>query len=185
MEDTSYIKLFRKILKSPIWDNEKALKVWIWCLLKATHKERDQLVGKQLVHLKKGQFVTGRKSASDDLGINDRTIYDYLKLLKKLNMISINSNNKFSVVSIEKWEDYQIEELKINNKPTTNEQQINTNKNVKNNLYLFIFNKYREELQKAKFYQRMKIIKRIRNSEEYKNLSIEEQKKLDTELLTK
>lgn len=183
MEDTSYIKLFRKILKSPIWDNEKALKVWIWCLLKATHKERDQLVGKQLVHLEKGQFVTGRKTASDELGINDRTIYDYLKLLKKLNMISINSNNKFSVISIEKWEDYQIEELKINNKATTNEQQINTNKNVKK-LYLFIFNKYKEQIQQAKLYQRMKIIREIRNSDEYKQLSFEEQKMLDMELMS-
>ncbi len=183
MEDTSYIKLFRKILKSPIWENEKALKVWIWCLLKATHKERDQLVGKQLVHLEKGQFVTGRKKAAEELNMNDRTIYDYFKLLKKLHMISINSNNKFSVVSIEKWEDYQIEELKINNKSTTNQQQINTNKNVKK-LYLIIFNKYKEQIREAKFHQRMKIIREIRNSDEYKNLSIEEQKMLDMELMT-
>ena len=183
MEDTSYIKLFRKILKSPIWDNEKALKVWIWCLLKATHKERDQLVGKQLVHLKKGQFVTGRKSASEELGINDRTIYDYLKLLKKLNMISINSNNKFSVVSVEKWEDYQVEELKINNKPTTNEQQINTNKNVKN-IYLYLFNKYSEAVKEAKFSQRIRILAELRKTAEYGLLNTDEKERIFNELMT-
>ena len=53
MENKSYIKLFRKLLESPIFENEIALKVWIWCLLKATHKEREQLVGHQLVYLKK------------------------------------------------------------------------------------------------------------------------------------
>ena len=46
-----YIKLYRKLLESPIFQNEKALKVWIWCLCKATHKEIDVLVGRQLVHL--------------------------------------------------------------------------------------------------------------------------------------
>ena len=183
MEDTSYIKLFRKILNSPIWENEKALKVWIWCLLKATHKERDQLVGKQLVHLKKGQFVTGRKSASNDLGINDRTIYDYLKLLKKLNMISINSNNKFSIISVEKWEDYQIEELKNNNKSTTNEQQMNTNKNVKN-IYLYLYNKYSEKLKDVKFHERVKILNEMKNTIEYGQLDLEEKDKIFSELMS-
>lgn len=84
MEDISYIKLFRKLLNSPIFDNEKALKIWIWCLLKATHKERIQLVGQQKVELKKGQFVFGRKVASKELKMTQSTIYKYIKLLEKL-----------------------------------------------------------------------------------------------------
>ena len=87
MEDTGYIKLFRKLLLSPIFENEKALKVWIWCLLKATHTEREQLVGRQIVHLEKGQFIFGRKKASKELKIKERTLYDYLKLLEQLSMI--------------------------------------------------------------------------------------------------
>lgn len=137
MENLSYIKLFRKLLKSPIFENEKALKIWIWCLLKATHTDRQQLVGQQIVDLKKGDFVFGRNKASEELKMNESTIYKYIKLLEKLQMISIKSNNKFSVVSIEKWEEYQIDDLKNNNKVTTKEQQSNTNKNVKNvnNIY--------------------------------------------------
>ncbi len=61
MEDETWIKLYRKILKSPIWENEKVLKVWIWCLVKATHVERIQLVGQQSVLLEKGQFVFRQK----------------------------------------------------------------------------------------------------------------------------
>lgn len=89
MEET-WIKLYRKIMKSPIWENEKALKIWIWCLLKATHEEREQLVGQQVVELKKGQFVFGRKKASDELQMNENTIYRYIKLLKKIR----NDNSK-------------------------------------------------------------------------------------------
>lgn len=132
MEDDTWIKLYRKLLKSPIFDNEKALKIWIWCLLKATHKDRNQLVGLQIVKLKNGQFVFGRKKASEELKMKESTIYKYISLLKKLQMIDIKSNNKFSVVSIEKWESYQTNEVKGNNKGTTKEQQRNTNKNVKN-----------------------------------------------------
>lgn len=77
-------------MKSPIWENEKALKIWIWCLLKATHEEREQLVGQQVVELKKGQFVFGRKKASDELQMNENTIYRYIKLLEKIR----NDNNK-------------------------------------------------------------------------------------------
>lgn len=87
MENSSYIKLFRKLLNSPIFENEKALKIWIWCLLKATHKEREQLIGRQIVHLEKGQFVFGRKKASEELKMKERTLYDYLKLLEQLSMI--------------------------------------------------------------------------------------------------
>lgn len=132
MENVSYIKLFRKLLNSPIFENEKALKIWIWCLLKATHIEREQLVGQQIAKLKKGEFVFGRSKASEELKMTESTVYKYIKLLEKLQMISINSNTKFSVISIEKWEEYQVEELKNNNKVTTEEQQSNTNKNVKN-----------------------------------------------------
>ena len=128
MEDKSYIKLFRKLLKSPIWENEKALKIWLWCLLKATHIEREQLVGQQIVQLEKGQFIFGREKASEELNMTESTVYKYIKLLEKLQMIRIKSNNRFSVVTVEKWEDYQIEDLKSNNKITTTFSKNDTKK---------------------------------------------------------
>lgn len=117
--DKSWIKLYRNLLYSPIFENEKGLKIWIWCLLKATHIDRNQLVGQQIVELKKGQFVFGRKKASEELKMTESVIYKYIKLLEKLEMISMKSNNKFSVVTVKKWEDYQLEDLKSNNKVTT------------------------------------------------------------------
>jgi len=181
MENTSYIKLFRKLLSSPIFENEKALKIWIWCLLKATHKEREQLVGHQIVCLEKGQFVFGRKKASEELLMNENTIYKYIKLLEKLQMISINSNNKFSIVTIEKWEDYQVKELKDNNKVTTKEQQNNTNKNVKN-IYNYLFNKYIGRIRKEP-YRYIQIIGELKATADYGLLTSEEQNNLYIDLL--
>lgn len=180
MENETWIKLYRKLLVSPIFENEKALKVWIWCMLKATHIKREQLVGKQIVHLEKGQFVTGRKKASDELRMKDRTVYDYFKLLEELHMISINSNNKFSVITVEKWEDYQGIKQQDNNETTTNQQQINTNKNVKN-IYLYLFNKYKVENRRS-FSEYMKKTKALREDEKWNLLSKEEQTKLMSEI---
>ena len=119
MENKSWIKLYRKLLQSPIFENEKALKIWIWCLCKATHKGITQLVGQQIIELNTGQFIFGREKASEELKMTESTVYKYIKLLEKLQMISIKSNNKFSIVSIDNWEEYQGEEQQKNNKRTT------------------------------------------------------------------
>lgn len=47
-----WIKIHRKLLESNVFDNEKALKVWLWCLLKATHKDQKPIIGLQIVKLK-------------------------------------------------------------------------------------------------------------------------------------
>lgn len=135
-----WIRLYRQLLESPVFENEKALKIWIWCLLKATHTDREQLVGLKVVNLQKGQFIFGRKKASEELNINENTIYKYIKMLEQLEMITTNSNTKFTIITIRKWDEYQYigeeeittEEQQNNSGVTTKEQQNNTNKNVKN-----------------------------------------------------
>ena len=37
---TGWIKLHRKLLDSPIFQNEKLFKVFAYCLMKASHKDR-------------------------------------------------------------------------------------------------------------------------------------------------
>jgi hypothetical protein len=131
-----YIKLYRKLLENAIFQNEKLLKVFIWCLLKASHKEHEQLVGLQKIILQPGQFIYGRLKAAEELRLKESTVNKYMTWLKNDEIINIKSSNKYSLVSIEKWELYQIEESESNskndNKGTTKEQQSNTNKNVKN-----------------------------------------------------
>lgn len=131
-----WIKLHRKILDNAIFDNADLLKVWIWCLLKATHEDYTQIVGLQTVELTKGQFITGRFKGAEELKLNPSTFYKYLKVLEKLNMIVLNSNNKMTVVTVANWGKYQLDENEScqqnNNNVTTKEQQSNTNKNNKN-----------------------------------------------------
>lgn len=136
-DNNGWVKLHRKLLKSEVFRNEKLLKVWVWCLLKATHQEYEQLVGLQVVPLAKGQFIYGRKSASKELDINESTIRKYMKTLELMGCISVKSTNKYSVVTVEKWTLYQCDEgesyQQSANKVPTECQQSTTNKNKKNN----------------------------------------------------
>lgn len=129
---------------SPIWLDPDLFRLWMYCLMKASHKERTILVDKQEVYLKPGQFVTGRFSLHQEFnkGIpprkqtKDTTLWSWLKRLEKMGNLDIKPSNKYSVVSIVNWDEYQItlttEPQQIDNRLTTEPQQIDTNKNVNN-----------------------------------------------------
>ena len=88
-----------------------------------------------------------------------------MQSLKSLQMCDINSNNKFSVVTIRKWEDYQIKELKnnnyFNNEPTTNQH-----KQECKEYYINLFNKYKERNRK-RFKSKNEILKRAKRKRKY------------------
>jgi len=135
-----YIKLYRKLMDSPVWSDPHYLKIWMYCLMKASHKKREVLIGNQVVELEPGQFITGRNSLANELNKgmkpsqkqSEISWWRYLNNLQKWEMLNINKTNKYSVVSIVKWCEYQESEQQVNNKRTTDEQQMNTNKNGKN-----------------------------------------------------
>lgn len=143
-----FIKIHRRLMQSGVWQDPHYLKLWVYCLLRANYKEREQLIGNKMVKLNRGTFITGRLSLAEDMNKgmvreqqkNDLTWWRYLKNLEKWGMLNIKSNNKFSVVTIDKYDFYQssnddVEQLleqQVNNKRTTDEQPLNTDKNLKN-----------------------------------------------------
>ncbi|MCY9153679.1 replication protein [Bacillus haynesii] len=137
---SGWIKLHRKIKENPIFANSDMFKLWALCLIKATHKEHDQLVGNQMVKLLPGEFVTGRHELASEFNegvkpsekVSSSTVWRYMKNFEKWQMLNIKSGNKFSVISITNWSEYQQNEQQVNSKWTASEQQVNTNKNVKN-----------------------------------------------------
>lgn len=129
MSNQGWIKLHRKILQNPILSDPYFLKLWIYCLLKASHQDGQQLVGNQLVEIKRGQFITGRKALFRDFNndikpskqISESTLWRMLLTLESTQMLNIKKTNKYSIVTVTNWITYQ-----------QNEQIINTNRNVKN-----------------------------------------------------
>lgn len=130
--DKSWIKLYRDLLDSEIFSSEKGLKVWIWCLLKANHEETTFFVGMQKVELLEGQFIFGRKKASEELHMSPTTVVNWMRTLKQDSYLDIKTTNKYSVITIKKWNEFQKMDNKLYNRKTTERQQKDTYKNDKN-----------------------------------------------------
>jgi biotin operon repressor len=135
--DQGYFKCWRKIINSQVFNNEGLLKVWIWCLAKASYKNRcvKFMTGKGGVdiNIEPGQFVFGRDSASKELGMPPSTIWKRMEKLKNIGNLNIESNRQYSLILINNWHTYQEEKFKSNIESnyqgTGKEQARNTNKN--------------------------------------------------------
>ena len=144
MSKQGYIKLYRQITDTPVWADSDKLKLWLMCLMKATHDEKTQVVGNQIIELKAGQFITGRSALSDEFNrdvkkdrrVDGLTLFRWLGLFEKMEMLNIKKTNKYSLITVLNWDKYQGQrtsnEQQLNNKRTSDEQQLNTNKNDKN-----------------------------------------------------
>ena len=121
-----YVRLWRKSLDAGWIRNHKLWAFWTYCLLKATHKEFDAIVGLQVVHLMPGQFIFGLHVASKETGLTIREIRTIIDFLRKAENMTIKTTNKFSVITIINWPTYQGEEIKndkLNDKQRANKGQ--------------------------------------------------------------
>ena len=130
--NTGWISLYRKIRNSPVYSDPALLKLWLHCLLKATHVEYEQLIGNAEITLQPGQFITGRDALADEynrgvvqssLMVKPLSLWRRLKILEKKQMLNIKTNNKYSVITVLNWNEYQQSEQRMNNKRTTNEHK--------------------------------------------------------------
>jgi hypothetical protein len=115
---TGFVLLFRQSIDSEVFSDPYLWHLFSWCLLKANYKTktyRGELVPR-------GSFVCGRHSASEQLGIAGGTWYDRMKKLEAMGCVSIKSNSRFTVITVEKYEQYQAGDGTANNEPTTNQQ---------------------------------------------------------------
>ena len=71
---------------------------------------------------------------------------------------------------------------KIGNKTTTKQQQNNT-ENKDNNIYLYLYNKYKEQIEKEPN-RVVQIISRMKETTDYEMLTLEEQDKLFYDLMS-
>lgn len=135
-----WISLYRSITEHVVFQDAEVFKVWVWILMSVSFRDKTILVGKQVVNLSAGQFVFGRKTASQMLNMSESKVYRIVKTLKEMGCIQIDANRGFSIITVENWGKYQGDELKLNKRRTDVEQKVNTtnkenNLNNINNLY--------------------------------------------------
>lgn len=122
-----WISIYRKIIDNPIFDNPRGLKIWLWCLLKANRLPKNVLLGRQLIHLKAGQFIFGSTSAGEQLKMSKSTIHFWMNYLKVERYIERKTTNKYSIVTILNYQDYQTVERKVERTPNAKRMLNETN----------------------------------------------------------
>ncbi len=131
-----WIKIHRQLLENPLIGKPNYLALWIILLLKANHKPKTFIWNGKKQICSEGQLLTGRNELSKQSGICAGTVENILKYLEIEQQIEQQKTNKFRLITIKKWKDYQKNEQhfeqQIDNRLTTDCHQIDTNKNDNN-----------------------------------------------------
>jgi hypothetical protein len=126
----TWLKLYRDAIDHPVFQDADLWRLWTWCLMRANYAET-----KWKDHtLSPGQFVTGRNTASEQLGITPSKWYRGIQRLVDLGCITVDANSVWTTISVSNWTTYQSsdsEERTANEQPmnsewTADEQPMNT-----------------------------------------------------------
>lgn len=135
-----YIALHRKLLDSEVFASPELLHLFIYCLLKANHKERFVPVnnGRSTTPIKvgRGQFITGRKAMAEALGIPPSTARNRLAKLQALEILTQKKDRHYTLVTICNYDTYQDEKNEggqAKDKLRTNKGQAKDTNNNDNN----------------------------------------------------
>lgn len=126
-----YVKLHRAILQ---WEwyrdiNTKCLFIHILlkaCFDKCSHKGQD---------LSRGQVVSSLSKLSDETSLSLRQVRTSLEKLQRSGEIKIDTNNKYTLITVTKYEDYQLSDdqvdtIKRSNIGTVSEIELNIDRSV-------------------------------------------------------
>lgn len=127
-----WIKIHRQITEWEWYSDTPTRSVFFDILIHASHNDYRW----KGILIKRGQVIFGRKKISKRLGISEQSIRTAIKHLKSTNEITIQSTNRFSIVTVNNYTKFQTNDEVINqqtnqqtniqstiNQPSTNHNQ--------------------------------------------------------------
>src|SRR6056300_216296 len=138
-----WIKIHRQMQEHWLCKDKREfskLEAWIDILLTVNHSDTKVLLDDQLYTVKRGQSINSQLTWAKRWNWTRSKVRRFLKLLESDSMIELKSTNKTTILTVCKYDSYQDErtsnEHQMNIKGTSDDHQVNTNKNDKN------YNKY-------------------------------------------
>lgn len=148
MADKGWIKLHRQLQDCPLWYCERFSKgqAWVDLLLMTNHSDKKIVFNGQMMVVKRGQYLTSMLKLAEKWQWDRKTVKSFLSLLIKDNMISVETDNHRTLITIENYSVFQMsddEELDnaldntldteiTNGTDTGLDTRTDTNKNIKN-----------------------------------------------------
>lgn len=102
-KDGGFIKIYRSMLEWEWHDDPNTVATWLYCLMRANW-EVEKWHGEII---RAGQFVTSLSHMAKDIGITKSQLRTSLKHLKMTHNITQSVAQNATLITIEKWGDYQ------------------------------------------------------------------------------
>jgi len=124
-----YVRLYRKTLKSDIWQNPNAYRVFEYLLLRAMFRPHKYFAGGKCIDLVPGQFISSTRVIAKECRLGHQATRTALAYLKLTQRITQHVTHNFTTYTITKWDYYQnpddsnnTEDITEDNTPVTHHQ---------------------------------------------------------------
>lgn len=129
MNSKGFMRLHRQLLDWEWFDNSQMVHVWIYFLLKANYQDSKW----HGIDIPRGSFITSLDTICKDTGLSLQNVRTCMNKLKSTGEITTQSTNKYSVITICKYETYNLQESDVNKQDnkqtniqsTSNQQAVN------------------------------------------------------------
>ena len=105
-----WIAIHRKLQECDIWTSDQPFDMrsaWIDLLMFANHEDKQIIFDYKPIIVKRGQYLTSVRKLSARWKWDKERTLKYLRLLEQLGMITKDSNNRRTLLTIENYEKYQ------------------------------------------------------------------------------
>lgn len=146
MNSKGFMRLHRQLLDWEWFDNSQMVHVWIYFLLKANYQDSKW----HGIDIPRGSFITSLDTICKDTGLSLQNVRTCMNKLKSTGEITTKSTNRYSVITICKYETYNLQDSDANkqNNKQTNIQPTGSQQTTNTQLTTDKENKEIEELKK-------------------------------------
>lgn len=131
-----WISLHRKLLDWEWYTDSKVVHLFVHCLLKANHKPAKW----RGIEIDAGQFISSQQHLAEQTKLSLRQVRTALDKLKMTGELTVKTTNKYSIISITNWKNYQVDDMQtvseaaVKRQSNDNQMTTNNNDNNKNNV---------------------------------------------------
>lgn len=127
-----WIKLHRSLTDWRWFSSPETLQLFIYFLLSANYETKEW----QGIKVKRGQLLTTLSCIHKDTSLSLQQIRTAISRLKRTKEIKTDSSNKYTLITVCKYEDYQGEQQTNNTHPTNEQHTYKEYKEINNNISL-------------------------------------------------
>lgn len=117
--ENGWISIHRRLLSWEWWEDANTTRLFLYLLLSANHTEKKW----RGVTCRRGQVITSLSTIKQQTGLSIQQIRTCFDRLKSTGELTVESTSKYSMITVNKYEDYQIKVTSKSTRNATNEQQ--------------------------------------------------------------